>query len=66
MYSEELVLKRRRHSYYSPDLIEYAFVGVSLLDAKLWEESIKMNHATPFLFFQIILHHYLTPEKSIS
>jgi len=35
MCSEELVLKRRRHSYYSPDLIEYAFVGVSLSDAKI-------------------------------
>ncbi len=31
-----------------PDLIEYAFVGVSLSDANLWEDSIKMNHAMRF------------------
>ncbi len=33
---------------FAPDIIEYAFLGVSPLDAKLWEESIQMNHATCF------------------
>ncbi len=33
---------------FAPDFIEYAFLGVSLSDAKLWEESIQMNHATRF------------------
>ncbi len=31
-----------------PDLIEYAFVGVSFQMQNLWEESIKMNHTTQF------------------
>ncbi len=31
-----------------PELIEYAFLGVSLSEAKFMLESIQMNHATLF------------------
>ncbi len=35
MHSEELALQRHGHSYFfATDLIEYAFVGVSLSEAK--------------------------------
>ncbi len=46
MHSEELALKRHGQLFLS--LIEYAFVGVSFQTQNLWEESIKMNHATRF------------------
>ncbi len=34
MRSEELVLKRHGHIMFVPDFIKYAFMGVSLSDAK--------------------------------
>ncbi len=39
---------------FAPDLIEYAFIAVFLSDTNLWEESIKMNHATRFNTFTLI------------
>ncbi len=42
---------------FAPDLIEYAFVGVSLSDAKFIGEGIKMNHA---MWFTNIWAHQIT------
>ncbi len=33
---------------FAPDLIEYAFVDISLSEQTLWEESIQMNRAMRF------------------
>ncbi len=36
--------------FFAPDLIEYAFVGVSHQTQNLWENIIKMNQATQFTY----------------
>ncbi len=52
-----------------PDLIEYAFVWVSLSGAKVMKESIQINHVTRFTnvcAHQItgICEFFLHPEKA--
>ncbi len=53
---------------FAPDLMEYAFVGVSLSDAKFMEESNQMNLVKLLVFvplFHAQIKHvliYFTPE----
>ncbi len=48
-----------------PDLIEYAFVGVPFQTQNVWEDSIKLNHAT-FAFIKLLVFAPLfnTPKKA--
>ncbi len=48
---------------FAPDITEYAFVEFPFQIQNLWEESIKINHATWFNN-DWYLGHYLTPKKA--
>ncbi len=46
---------------FAPDLIEHAFVGVSLSDTKFMGG--EYSNATQFTNVCVYMHHYLTPPK---
>ncbi len=50
---------------FAPDLIEYAFVDVSLSEQTLWEESIQMNRAMRFTNVHARFNCYLTHKKHV-